>query len=1197
MGGYAPPPAELTETAAQAQARAGAAVDFRGTYGGPSGAAAQQWQSMQNAQQARDRNQQVPLTRREQGIADQREMEATGGGMGFQHTAAYNEAHGLSGPGVELPPTRNEIIDTYIASRPRYVEPSEIGDTKTQKAATGLQMLHRVTGRGEMSREAALGVVLEGQRQVASGTPGTRDERFYKDQLDLWNARYIEMSAGEHAFGKASGVPQPANRFENVGDIALAFEKAGNVKDEISRNYVFNPNVANVMHVLPHRIHPDGSMTPVGLQEYSWMGAVARERGLSEPGAVSFMPAIDFINTQVGRQGVYGDLAGGVKDTYTPLPAGHEHGGVIGVQPAAMAGVREPVPGAPGVYFTGAISKVEKPSGTSQYVYRTDPLAVALEGAAFLGDTLTFGLWKPGSAQLTKHGQNVNPALDTFNRELITVQSRKPEYDILGSQIASDKATLNAMLAGKLNAEGKFVGTPEEYTKYQELYSRVSANTARYNEYNAQVQSTLTRGFSSGAIISTGTGQYIVNPVNVKEYGAFSDWSAGAGQWIQRALGQKPATAAQFAIYEQTPEFKNAGPIMQIGEGGYKILATDPASIASSFLHGVEIYAGFGLVSAGFATAGASTSGTLSTVGKGGQYVLNSRMFQYGLGLTLVGATAWEASGGGTYSPSQTYSNIGSSAIHMTAMGWGAFAPEGIAKVGTPVARYMDFQMRTFVDNVKAAPESSGRIQPPPKPDILTQKMMETYGTTEPSFYRDATVKNAMESGMMKTVQTGGKTDILSQKMMEVYGTTEPSFYRDATTKFASERNLEIAAIRRSSQKPDILTQKYNEVYREAPWEKGEISQVQAKTNMDWVQSQLKIPDIPRELSLVSTAARTGVEANLMMETYGTLTPRFAGMNEFYPEYGLSTLKISKSSALIKSVGITKPTLDFKLMDTGVKVSPKAEQAFEVGIQKGKFTLELQPEMQMEMKTEPTLRKTIYKEPINLNILTQSEMFPAVKEVVAAKPSVKYKELLQSGYDWNTARRMSLGTTKPALQSEPLLWVFENVKPIRSPFGKATYSPAMYLETRMYQEAHPEKLVVISPVSNLETGLDTMLGIKPSQDYARVFDITPAQKTKQSPAPAPAQDYSRIFDITPAPTPKELPKESPLIPVIPAILVPGLPNFNFGRDGGGGGGSSGFVTGFVFTEKLAVKTAREVMFGKTPPKTSSRSSKKKFSFW
>jgi len=416
MGGYAPPPAELTETAAQAQARAGAAVDFRGTYGGPSGAAAQQWQSMQNAQQARDRNQQVPLTRREQGIADQREMEATGGGMGFQHTAAYNEAHGLSGPGVELPPTRNEIIDTYIASRPRYVEPSEIGDTKTQKAATGLQMLHRVTGRGEMSREAALGVVLEGQRQVASGTPGTRDERFYKDQLDLWNARYIEMSAGEHAFGKASGVPQPANRFENVGDIALAFEKAGNVKDEISRNYVFNPNVANVMHVLPHRIHPDGSMTPVGLQEYSWMGAVARERGLSEPGAVSFMPAIDFINTQVGRQGVYGDLAGGVKDTYTPLPSGHEHGGVIRMQPSPVvamnvAGMRKPVPGAPGVYFTTGISKAQSVSAT--------------QPKSFIPfQSIPFDTGNPLGMKVTAHGQSGTTGGIQFAEPVITSSER-----------------------------------------------------------------------------------------------------------------------------------------------------------------------------------------------------------------------------------------------------------------------------------------------------------------------------------------------------------------------------------------------------------------------------------------------------------------------------------------------------------------------------------------------------------------------------------------------------------------------------------------------------------------------------------------------------------------------------------------------------------------------------------------------------
>ncbi|MCK9591400.1 MAG: hypothetical protein M0Q91_05255 [Methanoregula sp.] len=243
----------------------------------------------------------------------------------------------------------------------------------------------------------------------------------------------------------------------------------------------------------------------------------------------------------------------------------------------------------------------QNPAGSNpvinKYVYRTDPLATILEGALFLGDTLSFGLWKPGSALLTEKGQNA-------------------------------------------------VG---------------------------------------------------------REYGAFSEWNRGVGSGIQRLLGQNPATEAQFTAYEQTPAFRNAGPIMQFGEGAYKIIATNPASLVSSALQGIEMYAGMGLLGKGFAALAPEIvpaaqaiqeaggvfgkapqmvppSGILQTVGYYGVKTLSSPLFVYGTAALFIGAGVGEATGWGTLPASQAASNLGGMSTHLTAMGWGAMAPEGIAR-------------------------------------------------------------------------------------------------------------------------------------------------------------------------------------------------------------------------------------------------------------------------------------------------------------------------------------------------------------------------------------------------------------------------------------------------------------------------------------------------------------------------------------
>jgi hypothetical protein len=304
MGGYDPnPPVDSdvpAKTAEEAEAIAGQAVGFRGTYGGQQGRAAQNYAILQQNRQVQQR----------QAQQQQQQGQPTGQQQPSGRPTKYMGWEGDQDATVQRPNYTADAIQQYIQSRPRFVDTSQFGNTQTQAA------LNQVPSGTD--RNAALGKILEAQRQAATLTPGLADDRFFENQLSLWNAQKIEASSGEHYFKKQSTDPTnwTANTRENIGDIALGWEKAGNVKDNLGKNYAFNPNVGTLISVLPK----DANGQPMGLQEYDWRGAAANYKGTSQPAPVDWNPAIDYINSQAGRQGVYGNLYGGKPDVITPTP-------------------------------------------------------------------------------------------------------------------------------------------------------------------------------------------------------------------------------------------------------------------------------------------------------------------------------------------------------------------------------------------------------------------------------------------------------------------------------------------------------------------------------------------------------------------------------------------------------------------------------------------------------------------------------------------------------------------------------------------------------------------------------------------------------------------------------------------------------------------------------------------------------------
>ena len=564
--------------------------------------------------------------------------------------------------------------------------------------------------------------VLNLQRNAARQTPSTIDDRFYMGELQKGVENYVETSSAYHHMGLDLGVPIPANRFEYQGDLAVELLKGAPQK----AGDWFSPASGEMSQSL---------VGGEGLQQYAWRGA---RDGINNIAGVDFSAGINKLLSAEGQYGPYNILYGapGYRGTpssqqgingvqsyqiaalpvdYIPFAnAGKTVGLSSGLIPAASIGNANAIApaseypqgyGGFGVIAAGngvnsvekagdyglprPFTSVDKSNPTTNYTFRSDPLAVVLEGSVYLGDALTGlvsgGSWKPGASLLAQYDQNANPSLDTFNSKMAGLQSQQGTHDALGTKIASEKSDISGMISGKINSEGKFTGTPEEYAKYQSALGVLNSDVStKYNEFSTQSSSILAEGYKSGAIISTGNGGYTTNPDNDRTYGAFSDWNRGLGRGIQSLLGQTPATASEFSAYEQTSEFKNASPVMQFGEGAYKILATDPASLGQSATQALAIYAGMGALGVGASALapaeGVAAVGIPQTIGALGVKTLASPIFQYGTGALFVGVGAGEATGWGTLPSSQAASNLGGFSTHMAAMGWVGLAPEGLAR-------------------------------------------------------------------------------------------------------------------------------------------------------------------------------------------------------------------------------------------------------------------------------------------------------------------------------------------------------------------------------------------------------------------------------------------------------------------------------------------------------------------------------------
>jgi hypothetical protein len=169
-------------SAADAASLAGASEGYRGSYGGPSGAAAQNYNNM---------------------VVDVNKQLA-------------------EAPTVVTP--TKAIADATV--RPGYTDISDIGDNTTQDVAQTLRaqnMILESMGMPTVNVNSVVANELENQRSTATTL---NSQQFFNNELQKVTENNIENMAAYHADAMASGVQQAANPFEYQADlIARTFER------------------------------------------------------------------------------------------------------------------------------------------------------------------------------------------------------------------------------------------------------------------------------------------------------------------------------------------------------------------------------------------------------------------------------------------------------------------------------------------------------------------------------------------------------------------------------------------------------------------------------------------------------------------------------------------------------------------------------------------------------------------------------------------------------------------------------------------------------------------------------------------------------------------------------------------------------------------------------------------------------------
>jgi hypothetical protein len=587
-------------------------------------------------------------------------------------------------------------IEKYrVENRPDYVPLTQMGNSETQR-----QFRETANTLSSDQQFALMGRILEGQRDAAYKTEGLADDRYFDSALEQWGQNASELSAAQHHLIKNSDIVG-GNELEARGDLAIEFLKGSPGKS----SEWFSPLSGQMSPYLP------GGR---GVQQYSWDKALSTARGLPQPGAVSFMAAVERVGS------ARGSLFNPSFDTSANRNAGNPlNGGGGGRGGPGVAWL----PG--GISPTGEFGRVE--SGNAKFVGGEKPFKLqspvgGLLGLHFFGDkkdevirgaagatidVITgFVGWTPAADSM----RTVDPSLTIFRmkssglqtnitNDMSLFESGKKGYATNATHLESESESYKkdvAIFGSKVDMYNKnpsevgFNELNQEKSALESRYTHISGEAslldAEYATLEGQAKGLnklgdLYKDAEGKGILIRQQGQLVENPDLIYDYGVFSKWNVGAGKTVMGAIG---TNRTQLDYLQTIAEAKPglSGVVERLGVGGMQTVLTRPGNLVPYAAAGAALFLGGELI-------GGATAGSATLQGMSRAHPLASRLtggaIRYGVPTIFAGATYYSASEGLTATPERTQINIGRTLPEFGAMFAGGGAAYAISRSNLPI--------------------------------------------------------------------------------------------------------------------------------------------------------------------------------------------------------------------------------------------------------------------------------------------------------------------------------------------------------------------------------------------------------------------------------------------------------------------------------------------------------------------------------
>jgi len=906
--------------------------------------------------------------------------------------------------------------------------------------------------------------------------------------------------------------------------------------------------------------------------------------------------------------------ASGEKLKFTPISE-IEKSTPTALQTASAINIREAEAKAPFVStsrapYPAVTTEIIKPTG-ELFGFNLGPVSQAI------------AFFQPGKEVTTEKAVTMLPTVTTLAGTAVetlpetkTLKSTDVSYDAAGNKVT----TYNYEVAGGTVTTKEFVTTGGKTTTtstfekstpsgYESWLAGANKQVTQGLGFNLMPEVTTEQIKSTAPMLATTGALYGGIPIAMAlQTPGISDYAASYIKGEVTAMKETPVNAlvmtgagiAMGGIFRGAEEIAGAGKAAiaaKVTEGSVPYKIVDVAT-GAAMKYGPQVLTGIYTIDvAGRATEWGKDFSSASAERLGGIISTETRPMTFG---GVVGYKAPEIAGFAYRSVVATPGKVseGIYGIQQKSMGIERISGEkpAYAYDVTPLTKAApDIGERRMLEVYGTlSPRTEGKFEELRIPterqsyDIGEAKMMEVYGTTTPRFV-ESYAKQIQTTPIEKPAY-----DIGEARLKEVYGTIEPRFVETFT-----KQAIRVPEERLSF---DIGEARLAEAYREpSAWEQRQKVESITKANVDYINSiirgevTVKTPEVRR-----ATPPEEKPAYDLSHLTYATMEPRTIEIPTAYDwnvarqMSGVSApapSAVTTRGELKPYLGETRPywevpseferasSLERTMADTFIttaagtlrisKVPSSYTPAFEnlpsIGADLFTYGSAMDTKAQRLIVTKETgevVGATAYEvRGEDIFVKTMGSRYPDVGTTMATR--------LKDIAEQQKITRI-IGESRPAAVG---FWERIGAE-VKAPSGEKTTYP---FEMRI-RETQDRQLPAAASFGFASAFGTTLIGkttiVTPERNVWKDIISVPTQgrETKEETKPTTEQKVEPSSDVW-----KDTWKDT----MVTTIKVPGGGLDLRSAAAGGGGGIGG---GFKFTDIMQVKSAREVMFGKTPTK-------------